>query len=263
VAQLLEDSNNDWERVFFVLLSKNFGLKINGGSFFEIANRLPFHLVRKIQDNTLQMESLLYGFAGFLDDPIIGDKYYSGLQKEFAFLRAKFNLPDPPHQKPEFFKLRPSNFPTIRLSQLANVYGLHQNLFSRLINAGSVGEIYLVFKVTASEYWDNHYTFGKVSNKHAKKLTRKFVDLLIVNTVLPIKLAYAQHRGREVPEEILAIVSDLASENNTVVSKFRTLNIQIPSAKESQALIQLYNEYCTKNKCLQCAVGHQLLNRKP
>lgn len=263
VAQLLEVSNNDWERVFFILLSKNFGLKINGGSFFDIAKRLPFHVVRKIQGNTLQMESLLYGFAGFLEDPIIGDNYYGSLQKEYAFLKAKFHLPDPPQQRPEFFKLRPSNFPTIRLSQLANLYGLHQNLFSRVVNAKSVGEIYSVFKVTASEYWDNHYTFGKVSNKHSKKLTGRFVDLLIVNTVLPIKLSYAKHRGKEVQEEILDIISDLVSENNTVISRFRALNIQFPSAKESQAVIQLYNEYCTKNKCLQCAVGHQLLNRKP
>lgn len=259
VAQLLEVSNNDWEQVFFVLLSKNFGLNVNGGPFFEIAKRLPFHVVRKIQGNTLQMESLLFGFAGFLDDPIIGDDYYDNLKKEFTFLKAKFHLPGPPQQKPKFFKLRPSNFPTVRLSQLANVYALNQNLFSRVVNAKSVGEIYLVFKVAASEYWNDHYTFGKVSKKHVKMLTKKFVDLLIVNTVLPIKLGYAKHRGREVPEEILDIISDLASENNTVISKFKELNIPFPSAKESQAVIQLYNEYCTKNKCLQCAVGHQLL----
>jgi len=209
------------------------------------------------------MVSMLYAFAGFLDKTILGDNYYSSIQMEFTFLKAKFHLPNPPQQNPEFFKLRPSNFPTIRLSQLANLYGLHQNLFSRVINAKGVGEIYSVFKVAASEYWDNHYTFGKVSDKHSKKLTRKFVDLLIVNTVLPIKLGYAKHRGRDVPEEILDIISVLASESNTVVSKFKTLNVQFPSAKESQAIIQLYNEYCTKNKCLQCAVGHQLLNRKP
>ncbi|RAJ06195.1 DUF2851 family protein [Arenibacter echinorum] len=263
VAQLLKASNNDWERVFFVLLSKNFGLKINGEPFFEIANRLPFPVVRKIQGNSLQMESLLYGFAGFLDDNNIGDNYYDSLKKEFAFLKAKFHFLEPPHQKPEFFKLRPSNFPTIRLSQLANLYVLHQNLFSRVINAKSVEELYLVFKVSASEYWNNHYTFGKVSKNHIKILTRNFVDLLIVNTVLPIKLSYAKHMGRDVPDEIINIISGITSESNTVISKFKSLKLQFPSAKESQAVIQLYNEYCTKNKCLQCAVGHQLLNRKP
>ncbi|MEQ8217573.1 MAG: DUF2851 family protein [Arenibacter sp.] len=263
VAQLLKASNNDWERVFFVMLSKNFGLKINGEPFFEIANRLPFPVVRKIQDNAFQMESLLYGFAGFLDEDNIGDIYFDSLKKEFAFLKAKFHFLEPPHQKPEFFKLRPSNFPTIRLSQLANLYVLHQNLFSKVINAKSVEEIYLVFKVSASEYWNDHYTFGKVSKKYVKILTKKFVDLLIVNTILPIKFNFAKHMGRDVPEEIINIISGITSESNTVIAKFKSLKLQFPSAKESQAVIQLYNEYCTKNKCLQCAVGHQLLNRKP
>jgi hypothetical protein len=263
VAQLLKASNNDWERVFFVMLSKNFGLKINGEPFFEIANRLPFPVVRKIQDNAFQMESLLYGFAGFLDEDNIGDIYFDSLKKEFAFLKAKFHFLEPPHQKPEFFKLRPSNFPTIRLSQLANLYVLHQNLFSKVINAKSVEEIYLVFKVSASEYWNDHYTFGKVSKKYVKILTKKFVDLLIVNTILPIKFSFAKHMGRDVPEEIINIISGITSESNTVIAKFKSLKLQFPSAKESQAVIQLYNEYCTKNKCLQCAVGHQLLNRKP
>ncbi|SMG35936.1 DUF2851 family protein [Arenibacter troitsensis] len=262
VVQLLKTFNNDWERVFFVLLFKNFGLKINGEPFFEIANRLPFQVVRKIQDNILPLESLFYGFARFLEDDIVGDNYYASLKKEFSFLKAKYLFLDPPHQKPEFFKLRPSNFPTIRLSQLANLYVLHQNLFSRVINAKSVEEIYSVFNVSASGYWDNHYTFGKVSKKNVKKLSKKFVDLLIVNTILPVKLSYAKHMGRDVPDEIIDIISGIASESNTVISRFKSLKLQLPSAKESQAVIQLYNEYCTKNKCLQCAVGHQLLNRK-
>lgn len=263
VFQLLTNFNNDWERVFFVLLSKNFGLKINSGPFFEIASRMPYPVVRKIQANTLQLESLFFGFAGFLDRDIIGDPYYDSLKREYAFLLSKFKSLDPPSQRPAFFKLRPSNFPTIRLSQLANLYALHPNLFSRVVSAKSVGEIYSVFKVSASTYWDNHYNFGKISKGKSKKLNKKFVDLLIVNTVLPVKLGYAKHMGREVPEEIVPIISSIGAEVNTVISKFKSLNLQFPSAKESQASLQLYNEYCVKNKCLQCAVGHQLLNRKP
>lgn len=263
VSQLLSTFNNDWERVFFILLAKNFGLKMNGEAFFEIAKRPLFAVIRKIQGNTLHMESLLYGFAGFLDDDIIGDDYFDNLKREFTYLKAKFDFLDAPFQKPEFFKLRPSNFPTIRLSQLANLYTIHQSLFSKVITAKSVDEIYMVFNVTASEYWDNHYTFGKISKKYVKKLTSNFVDLLIVNTILPVKLSYAKHLGRDVNEEIISIISGIKSESNAVISKFSTLKLQLPSAKESQAALQLYNEYCTKNKCLHCAVGHQLLNRKP
>jgi hypothetical protein len=143
------------------------------------------------------------------------------------------------------------------------LYTIHQSLFSKVITAKSVDEIYMVFNVTASEYWDNHYTFGKISKKYVKKLTSNFVDLLIVNTILPVKLSYAKHLGRDVNEEIISIISGIKSESNAVISKFSTLKLQLPSAKESQAALQLYNEYCTKNKCLHCAVGHQLLNRKP
>ncbi|MBC8769155.1 DUF2851 family protein [Arenibacter sp. BSSL-BM3] len=263
VAQLLLEYNNDWEQVFFILLFKNFGLKINGETFFEIAKRIQYPMVRKIQGNTLQLESVLYGLAGLLEDDIVGDDYYEKLKSEFHFLKAKYGLVDRPMKKPEFFKLRPSNFPTIRLSQLANLYSLHQNIFSKVIGVKSAGEIYKVFKVTASDYWDNHYTFGKISRKYGTKLSRKFVDLLIINTILPIKLSYAKHMGRDVNEEIINIISGTSSESNTVISKFEMLKLHFPSAKESQAVLQLYNEYCTKNKCLQCAVGHQLLNRKP
>ncbi|MCM4153889.1 DUF2851 domain-containing protein [Arenibacter sp. N53] len=263
VAQLLMESKNDWERVFFILLSKNFGLKINGETFFEIARRLPFPMVRKIQHNALQLESTLYGLAGLLEEDIVGDGYYESLKSEFDFLKAKYDLLDGPWQKPEFFKLRPSNFPTIRLSQVANLYSKHQNLFSKVIGAQSAGEIYKVFNVSASEYWDSHYTFGKISKKYGTKLSKKFVDLLIINTILPVKLSYAKHMGRDVNDEIINIISGISPESNSIISKFRMLKLQFPSAKESQAVLQLYNEYCTKNKCLHCAVGHQLLNRKP
>ncbi|MCM4173163.1 DUF2851 domain-containing protein [Arenibacter sp. TNZ] len=263
VDELLIEFNNDWEQVFFILLAKNFGLKINGEVFFEIAKQLQFPIVRKIQGHPLQLESVLYGLAGLLEDDTINDDYFKSLKSEFVFLKAKYTLLDTLLRKPEFFKLRPSNFPTIRLSQLANLYTLQQSIFSKVIGAKSAKEIYSVFKVTASEYWDNHYTFGKISKNYSKKLSRKFVDLLIINTILPIKLSYAKHLGRDVNEEIINIISDIASESNTVISKFGMLKLQFPSAKESQAVLQLYNEYCTKNKCLQCAVGHQLLNRKP
>jgi len=262
VDQLLAKSSNDWERVFFILLLKNFGLKINGETFFEIAQQLPFQIIRQIQDNTFRLESALYGLAGLLEEDIVGDDYYNGLKSEFYFLKAKYNFTSPSLRKPEFFKLRPSNFPTIRLSQLANLYTWEQRIFSKVIAAKSTREIYAIFDVSASKYWDNHYTFGKISKNHSKKLSRKFVDLLIINSILPIKLSYAKYMGRDVNEEVINIVSRITSENNAVISKFGMLNIQIPSAKESQAVLQLYNEYCIKNKCLQCAVGHQLLNRK-
>lgn len=259
VLDLLKQSNNDWEKVMFTMLLKNFGLKINGDSFFSIANTLDFSVVRKIQNNPLQLESILYGLAGFLEDDTMVDSYYLDLKKEYGFLSNKFDIQKEGIQKPEFFKLRPPNFPTIRLSQLASLYSKHQNIFSKIIDATDLEEIYEVFNVSTNEYWNNHFTFGKISKKSPKKLTKKFIDLLVVNTLLPLKFCYAKHIGKEVNEEIITIVSKIKKEENTIISNFKTIGANAMNAKDSQAMLQLYNEYCTQNKCLQCIVGSSLL----
>lgn len=259
VLDLLKQSNNDWEKVMFTILLKSFGLKINGDSFFSIATTLDFSVVRKIQNNPLQLESILYGLAGFLDDDIIVDSYYLELKREYSFLSNKFDIQKEGIQKPEFFKLRPLNFPTIRLSQVASLYSKHQSIFSKIIDATDLEEIYEVFNVSTSKYWNNHFTFGKISKKCSKKLTKKFIDLLIVNTLLPLKFCYAKHIGKEVNEEIITIVSEIKKEENTIISNFKTIGAKAMNAKESQAMLQLYNEYCTQNKCLQCVVGSSLL----
>ena len=261
VLNLLKQSNNDWEKVMFTMLLKNFGLKINGNSFFSIANNLDFSVVRKIQSNPLQLESILYGLAGFLEDNTIIDSYYLELKKEYSFLSNKFSIQNGDIQKPAFFKLRPPNFPTIRLSQLVSIYSKHQNIFSKVINATNLDDIYEVFNVSASEYWDNHFTFGKISKKSSKKLSKKFIDLLVINTLLPLKFCYANHIGKEVNEEIITIISKIKKEENTIISNFKTINVKAMNAKDSQAMLQLYNEYCTQNKCLQCVTGSSLLAR--
>lgn len=262
VNHLLKESKNDWEKVFFILLTKNFGLKINGDVFFEIAKQINFSMIRKIQNNALQLESVLLGSAGLLAEEIPGDAYYNLLKQEFGFLRTKFPFLDGLIQKPQFFKLRPSNFPTIRLSQLANLYFLRKNLFSTVLAAKSVEELYSVFEVTASPYWDRHYTFGKESGSSPKKLTKGFMDLLIINTVLPIKMGYHKHLGQDSTDGIIQIISGVRAENNSIISKYKDLKVSFPSALESQAVLQLYNNYCSKNKCLQCVVGHGLLKGK-
>lgn len=262
ISQLLKDSQNDWEKVLFIMLTKNFGSKINGEAFFEMAKQLDFTMVRKIQKSVLQLESVFFGMAGLLAQEIPGDDYYNNLKKEYGYLKTKFRLVDNPNQKSQFFKLRPLNFPTIRLSQLANLYLKEPHLFDQIIATKSLGDMYKVFNVSASPYWNTHFTFGKVSGGSSKKLTRNFMDLLIINTVLPIKIGYSKYIGSDVNEEIINIISLIKPENNSIVSNFKELKIGLPSAMESQALLQLYNEYCIKNKCLQCVVGHGLLSRK-
>lgn len=259
VSELLQASKNDWEQTFFKLLLKSFGLKINGEAFMSLGETLQFSTVQKISGDRFQMESLLFGMSHLLEGEDVVDEYYLQLQKEFGHLKGKYDLDASGVIKPEFFKLRPANFPTLRLSQLANLYAERQNLFSQVINASGIDAIYAIFEVSASPYWNDHYTFGKTSKRSTKKLTKKFIDLLIINTLLPLKFCYARYYGKESDEEIVRIISEIKSEQNSIIGNFKDCGLSIRDARQSQAAIQLYNEYCVVNRCLQCAVGNRLL----
>jgi hypothetical protein len=259
IEVLLEENQNNWEQVLFVSLLKSFGSKVNATSFYSIAIAVDFTIIRKISENAFQLESLLFGLAGLLDDDVITDVYNRKLKNEYQYLKHKHGFKSASIQKPEFFKLRPPNFPTIRLSQVASLYHKHQNLFTKLIEAENLNDIYALFEVTTSEYWNTHFTFNKESKKSSKKLTKKFIDLIVVNTILPLKFQYAKQLGKDIDEEIFQIITSIKKEQNSIITNFKKLGIEVVSAFESQALLQNYNEYCTKNKCLQCAVGNHLL----
>ena len=258
--KLLDSSSNNWEEILFKMLARNFGLKVNGHSFFSIANSIGFSAIRKQQSNLTSLEALFYGQAGLLDKGI-QEPYFIELQKEYNFLKQKFNLSNKNVAALKFFRLRPSNFPTIRLSQLANLYHQHQNIFSKIIELNSIEEFYKLFKIGTSKFWKTHYTFGKVSKEWNKVITSSFIDLLLINTIVPIKFSYAKHQGKNIEEKILELIHEIASEKNSIVDKFNRMKKVSKSALQSQALIQLKNEYCDKNKCLQCGIGSSILTR--
>ncbi|MGB7395999.1 MAG: DUF2851 family protein [Pricia sp.] len=259
VLELLQQSKNDWEQVLFALLLKNFGLKINGESFLSLARALDFSIVRKLRSDSTALESVLFGMSRLLEDDEVLDEYYIQLKKEYAHHKNKFDLQNEGVRSPEFFKLRPPNFPTISLSQLANLYAQRENLFSAVIDASDVTEFYALFEVSASPYWSDHFTFGKTSKKSVKRLTKNFIDLLIINTLIPLKFCYARHLGQNADQEIILLISQLKKEDNSIIANFKKHGVAAKNAMESQAILQLYNEYCTQNKCLQCAVGSSLL----
>lgn len=258
IKQLLTDSKNDWEAVLFKMLTKNFGLKVNGDAFLSMANSIDFSTVRKLQSNQTTLEALLFGQASLLEDDI-QEPYYLNLQKEYQFLKHKFNISNQNIPPIHFFRLRPPNFPTIRLSQLASLYHSHQNLFSKIIELQSINEFYGLLSVGASPFWESHFTFGKVSKTSKKTLTKAFVDLVLINTIIPIKFSYALHLGKQIDGDIVKLVQEIASEKNGIVDNFNALKPVSTSALQSQALIQLKNNYCSKNKCLQCAIGNEIL----
>lgn len=261
IKELLQNSKNNWEEVLFKMLAKNFGLKVNGDAFLSLASSFPFNIVQKLQAKQSSLEALLFGQADLLDSNI-QDLYYLSLKKEYQFLKQKFGLSSQSITPLQFFRLRPPNFPTIRISQLASIYAAQTNLFSKIINANSKEEIYNLFNVVASVYWETHYTFGKASKISKKRITKSFVDLLIINTILPIKFSYSKQQGKDIDDSIVSIVNQITSEKNSIVTKFQELKPLAKSAMYSQALLQLKKEYCNKNKCLQCAIGNSLLTKE-
>ncbi len=258
INQLLTDQNQDWEAVLFCLLAKNFGLNTNGATFMKMAQFIPFSILRKESFEVENIESLFFGVIGLLEIEK-EDRYFHDLKFRYFYLLQKYQLEHHITEPVQFFKHRPDNFPTVRLSQLANLYHHRQNLFSRIIRAQSTEEMYAAFSITASKYWQSHYQFDNESPKKQKALSKAFIDLIIINTIVPIRFAFAKYQGKEMDENGIAILNKIASEDNVIVKKFSDFGIFSKSAFQSQSLLQLKNEYCNKNQCLQCAVGIELL----
>lgn len=258
IEMLLEASKNDWEGVLFKLLAKNFGLKVNGDAFLSMVNSFEFSIVRKIQTLPVQLEALFFGQMGLLDREI-ENAYYGVLVNEYHFLKQKFNLSNDHVIPLQFFRLRPPNFPTIRLSQLAMLYHQHHNLFHKIMAAKNIEDLYQLFQVGTSEFWNTHFTFEKPSKSSKKILTKNFIDLLLINTVLPLRFCYLKSQGKNPTEHNLSLAQKIASEDNSIIAAFNMLKPISTSAMISQALIQLKTEYCEKNKCMACAVGNSIL----
>lgn len=258
IDKRLREINSNWEAVFFEMLSKNFGLNTNGECFLQVAKSIPFSIVRKESFDVENLEALFYGKLNLLDEPI-EDEYHTKLASHWNYLKIKYNLESEFGLHPQFFKLRPDNFPTIRLSQFSNLIANNQNLFSQLIQANSYSQIKQLLKSETSEYWKSHYNFSKTSKTKCKGLTNQFIDLILINTVIPIKFCYAKHQGKLNIEELICLLEEIQPEKNSILQKFSDFNIKTNNAFQSQSLLELKNEYCNKNKCLNCAVGLQLL----
>ena len=258
IEQLLCDTENDWEAVLFCMLAKNFGLNTNGETFLKIAKAIPFSIIRKESFEVENLESLFFGTADLF--PIdIQDNYTKDLKNRFDYIAQKHQLKKIVFEPVQFFKHRPDNFPTIRLAQLAMLYYKEHNLFSKLNAAKNLEELYHLFEISTSEYWLTHYQFDKESPKKKKQFSKSFIDLLVINTIVPIQFAYAKSQGKEVSETLLNLIRAIDAEKNVIMEKFSRFGVKPRNAFETQSLLQLKNEYCNRGKCLQCAVGIQLL----
>ena len=260
VESQLSDSKYNWEAVLFWQLAKSFGLKVNGEAFLNISKSIDFSVIQKVKHDPHSLEALLLGQSGLLDTTA-EHTYVSELKRVYAFLKNKFSLPTKGVFPVRFFRLRPPNFPTIRLAQLANLYSRHSNLFSKIIEARTLEELHTIFEGSTSEFWKTHYTFEKTSKPVTKSLTRPFINLLIINSIVPLKFAFNKINRQSQLEDVIAVVQKIPMEQNSVVNRFHLLYKFRKTALDSQALIQLKSNYCSKNKCLHCAIGSALLNR--
>ncbi|MDC8004481.1 DUF2851 family protein [Aureisphaera galaxeae] len=254
-------SANHWEKVFFQMLCKSFGLKINGASFYSLAQSMDYDIVRKCSDAPVTLEALFMGQLHLLEGEVYCG-YYEQLQDMYTYLKVKHNLGNEGVVTPKFFRLRPPNFPTIRLSQMASLLSRHPHLFSQLMETHSLEEMRALFAVSATHYWDGHYNFGVPSAIRKKSLSNRFIDLLIINTVIPLKYCYAKYYGKEISEELISLACAIRAEENSIVKKYKSLRNIEDNALQSQALLQLKSNYCDLHKCLQCEVGNTLLKKQ-
>lgn len=256
IEQSLHQYKNNFEAVLFHSFAYSFGLKVNALIFRQIAESVEYRIINKIRQNPLQLEALLFGISGWLDDPQDGQMKI--WKREFEFIKAKFPVSDLKFH-PKFLRLRPPNFPTIRLSQLADLYK-HQHLFSKIMEAKSTEQLYDIFKsVKASEYWNFHFNFGSISKVQPKTLSKDFVDLLILNTVLPLQYAYQKDHHEEIADGIIERYSTISAEKNTVIKNWEKLGLKVNNALESQSLIYHHKTCCEPKNCLSCAIGFKLL----
>ena len=258
INTLLHETENNWEAVLFSMLAKNFGLNTNGEIFLKIANSIPFSVIRKENFEVENLEAIFFGRANLLNAEK-QDSYFVNLKNRWNYIKIKHQLQEVFIDEVQFFKHRPDNFPTIRLAQLAQLFHLQHNLFSKIIEIKSAQECYKLFNIKVSEYWQTHYQFDKESPKKSKTVTNSFLDLLLINTIIPFQFAYAKSQGKEISENILDLTSKIPSEKNAILDKFSSFGIKTKNAFEAQSLLQLKNEYCNNKKCMQCAIGLELL----
>ena len=260
ILQLLQETKNDWEGVLFLLMARNLGLNINGEALFTIAKSVPFKVVRKVHHDVFNLEALLFGQAQLISAEM-DEPYGQELWERYCYLKNKFKLPDPPQVRLHFSRLRPMNFPTIRLAQFVNLYAKSINLFSsvfisdRLVTKG-------LRESGVTPFWETHYTFNKVSRKQKKPLSASLIDLIKINTLIPLYFCFEKAHGRDSSEKIFEWIRQVKPEKNTITKGFSSIGGKCINALDSQAYIQLKNTFCSQKKCLICAVGIHLLNQK-
>ena len=266
VRAVFETTGGDWEETAYRLLAVNMGFKINADPMAQLSRAVPLKAILKHRDVLLQAEAMLFGTAGLLDvdesQPGTADDYTAILQREYRFLAVKYQLSDKQVTAHawKWGRLRPANFPTLRLAQLARLLTKHASLFSLFVGTDNADALLKSLQVTPSDYWQSHYRFGKVAAQPVPALGPNSAGNIVINTVVPLLAAYAHHRGQPAYiDRAIALLEQLPAEKNRLTDGWDALGLGVRTAFDSQASIELYNEFCTVKKCLSCQIGAGLL----
>lgn len=262
--QLLREAESlhwDWEEVAYRRLAYAMGMKINGESMLKLAGKVPYRLLKK-QTSDISSEALLFGQAGMLK-VAFKDEYPQSLKKEYQFLAKKYDLPEPMLEwQWKYMRTRPANFPTLRIAQLGYLLRQWPSLFSMFVECVDPKSFLPEEVMPLSTYWQNHYLFDEESKKCLTSLGQQVKDSILINTIVPLKIAYGKAKGSpERIDEALALLMQLAPEKNKFVDLGRSLHLSLSTAFASQAFLGLYQNYCIKNRCMYCAIGNEIMKR--
>lgn len=262
--ELLKQNKGDWRVLLYWQLATNFGFKTNSEQFLALAQSLPVNILAKHRDNLFQIEALLFGQAGLLK-PDFTEEYPFRLFKEYEYLSKKYGLKPIKGHLWKFMRLRPANFPTIRIAQFAALVHQSLHLFTKIVASASREELMDLFEVSASAYWHNHFKFDELQKQGSEKnLGKESIENIIINTIAPIRYMFSSRSGvGNYFEHSLQLLEEIKPEKNQITKKWADLNWAANNAAQSQAQIQLFNQYCSQKKCLECSIGHSIIKLSP
>lgn len=255
-------NHGGWEETCYQMLFRNFGFKVNSDPFYTLSKALPYKTLMKHSDKLLHVEAMLFGQGGFLDEAEKLDEYALLLAREFNILRRKFSLDGRMMSKAQwrFLRLRPANFPTLRLAQLAAVLFSNKNLFSSFVDAHSVNDVRAILDVGQSDYWRTHYMFGRKQSDVVSGIGKSSVENVIINTVIPLLVAVGKSRDDQTfIDRAVNMLGQISAESNMITRRWSELGVRCEGASDSQAVIELYNNFCLRKRCLDCNIGSALI----
>jgi hypothetical protein len=261
IEKIFKFSNSDYQETCYQLFASNFGFKINAEPFMLLARHTPLALLLKHKTNLTQIEALLFGQAGFLNEDN-NHPYYLMLQNEYAFLSYKYQLKPLNKSIWKYLRLRPANFPTLRIAQFSAFIHQSEHLFSKVLDINTIQDVFELFNVCASPYWHFHYSFTINASQGQAKLGISSIENIAINTIAPLHFFYGRQKSESKFEnKALELLEQIHPEKNKLISGFSEFGVYPKNAIDSQGMIQLHHQYCSQKKCLDCSIGHTILNQ--